>query len=233
MGLLPSARSKTHSRRLACGTRPSATPSHTRPCSIPSSIPAALAAFPRFVGAPSDPAALHRARSGVSGRALPRRSDVGQLTRAFACLAALCWSYGCAREVIPNTHVEDTTRNRKVLEFVENYRLAVEARDAASLLALTSRNYFDDMGTPRGDDDVDYDTLRDGLERMKHEVLAARYQISYRGLTYLPDRVLVDVLYTGWFRVSTPDGPHWERRLEPHRLVLASEQGQYKLVSGM
>ena len=141
---------------------------------------------------------------------------------------------GCAHQNIPNTHVEDTSENREVIEFVEKYRKAVEDRDVTTLLRMSSRFYFDDMGTPGGDDDVDYDGLRLALERMRKDVLAARYQISYRGLTYTPnDRVLVDLLYTGWFKVETPEGAQWRRRLEPHRIVLAREDGRLMILSGM
>jgi hypothetical protein len=141
---------------------------------------------------------------------------------------------GCATKHIPNTYVEDTQENREVIDFMEKYRKAVEDRDTGALLSMTSKGYFDDMGTPSGDDDVDYDGLRAGLERMRAEVLAARYQISYRGLTYITDnRVLVDLVYTGWFKVETPKGPEWRRRLEPHRIVLAREDSRLKIVSGM
>jgi hypothetical protein len=99
---------------------------------------------------------------------------------------------------------------------------------------LASRNYFDDMGTPSGQDDIDYDGLRAALERLREEVLGARYQISYRSVTFATDnRVLVDMLYTGWFRVNSSEGPTWKRRLEPHRIILAREDGQYRILSGM
>jgi hypothetical protein len=45
--------------------------------------------------------------------------------------------------------------------------------------------------------------------------------------------VLVDVLYTGWFRINGNEGPEWKRRLEPHRMVLAREDGSYRITSGM
>jgi hypothetical protein len=141
---------------------------------------------------------------------------------------------GCAHSKIPNTEVEDTDVNREVVDFVERYRKAMERRDIATLLGMASRNYFDDMGTPTGDDDVDYDALRIGLGRLRNDVLDARYQIRYRGLSYIAnDRVLVDLLYTGWFKVETPEGVEWRRRLEPHRMVLARENDTYKIVSGM
>ena len=152
-------------------------------------------------------------------------------------LLAICGAAtvsACATQQIPNTQVEDTAQNREVVEFVEEYRIAVEQRDTAKLLALASRDYFDDMGTPGGEDDIDYPTLEAGLQRLREEILGARYQISYRGVTYAStERVLVDVLYTGWFKVDTPDGTQWRRRLEPHRLVLGREAEEYKILSGM
>lgn len=142
-------------------------------------------------------------------------------------------SVGCGTQNIPNTHVEDTEANRQILDFVEVYRLAVQKRDSAQLLKLASKDYFDDMGTPSGDDDIDYEALEAGLTRIREEVLSARYQISYRSITRTNDRVLVDLLYTGWFRVETTDGPRWRRRLEPHRIVLAQNGDEFEIMSGM
>jgi hypothetical protein len=140
----------------------------------------------------------------------------------------------CEPTLIPNTRVEDNSQNREVLEFIERYRTAIESRNSAALLALASQNYFDDNGTPAGKDDMDYDGLKGALARMREEVLGARYQISYRAVTFDSEhRVLVDMLYTGWFRINTADGPEWKRRLEPHRIVLAREDGQFRILSGM
>jgi hypothetical protein len=148
--------------------------------------------------------------------------------------AVILGGAGCGQKNIPNTRVEDTEANREVIDFVEKYRHAVEDRDIAALLNMASKFYYDDMGTPTGDDDVDYDTLKVGLDRLRNDVIAARYQISYRGLTYVSDqRMLVDLLYTGWFKVNTAEGPQWRRRLEPHRIVVAREDGNLLIVSGM
>jgi hypothetical protein len=164
----------------------------------------------------------------VAGMCIPTGS-----IRALASLACL-WLCACEPTLIPNTRVEDTGDNREVVEFIERYRQAVESRNVPALLAMASANYFDDMGTPGGDDDIDFDGLQVGLTRLREEVIGARYQISYRAVTYVPDqRVLVDLLYTGWFRVNTADGPQWKRRLEPHRIVLAREDRGYRIMSGM
>jgi hypothetical protein len=141
---------------------------------------------------------------------------------------------GCAAQDIPNTRIKDTEQNREIVDFVEQYRKAVESRDTATLLGMASKYYYDDMGTPAGEDDVDYDALETGLQRLRTDVLAARYQISYRGLTYVADnRMLLDLLYTGWFKINTPDGPQWRRRLEPHRIVIAREDGHLRILSWM
>jgi hypothetical protein len=159
---------------------------------------------------------------------------VRQTSLLIGLFGALLLAGGCSHEPIPNTRVEDNEANREVVDFVEKYRKAVETRDIATLMALASRDYFDDMGTPTGADDIDYEALKAGLVRLRQEVIDARYQISYRSLTYMPnDRVLVDLLYTGWFKVNTSTGPEWRRRLEPHRIVLAREERDYRIVSGM
>ena len=156
------------------------------------------------------------------------------MLRTLPLLIALAALSACEPTLIPNTRIEDTGDNREVVEFIERYRLAIESRNTSALLALASKNYFDDMGTPGGRDDIDYDGLKQALERLREEVLGARYQISYRAVTFdTQSRVLVDMLYTGWFRVNTNDGPVWKRRLEPHRIVLAREDGQLRILSGM
>ena len=156
------------------------------------------------------------------------------ILRAVFLLVGLGALSACEPTLIPNTRIEDTGENREVVEFIERYRLAIESRNTNALLALASRDYFDDMGTPSGLDDIDYDGLKEALGRLREEVLGARYQISYRAVTFdTASRVLVDMLYTGWFRINTSDGPVWKRRLEPHRIVLAREDGNLRIVSGM
>jgi hypothetical protein len=164
----------------------------------------------------------------------PRNLFSSGAARLSVCAFALASLVACEPTLIPNTRVEDTSANREVLDFIETYRKAIESRNTPQLLALASLNYFDDMGTPAGSDDIDYDGLKAGLSRMREEVLGARYQISYRAVTFDNEqRVLVDMLYTGWFRINTSEGPEWKRRLEPHRIVLAREDGRYRILSGM
>ncbi len=146
----------------------------------------------------------------------------------------------CAAQ-IPNTTVEDTPENREVVAFVERYRRAVEARDVRALLEMASPRYLDDNGTPGGDDDLDYDGLREKLSAWRDRVLDVRYEIKYRRVTYDRDKIFVEFRYTASFRVATPDGSErWARRLGDHRLILTPERDQegesgggFLILSGM
>ena len=152
-------------------------------------------------------------------------------TFALSLLACIA----CTHDVIPNTDVKDTPETREVVSFVEKYRQAVVARDVQRLVALAAADYYDDMGTPQGDDDVDLEGLRERLKRtFGPELLAVHYDIRYRDVTFLPTKVLVDYTYIGRFRLNTPEGSRWERRLADNRMVLSRKgSGAYSIASGM
>lgn len=151
-----------------------------------------------------------------------------------ALLVTAVLAGGCTHDVIPNTDVEDTSENREVIDFVEQYRQALNARNVGALLRLTSEAYFDDMGTPSTADDLDFGGLSAKLSRWNAEVLDVRYDIRYRSVTFAElDRIFVDFTYTGRFKVRTPDGDRWSRRLRDNRLILMRESGELRILSGM
>jgi hypothetical protein len=160
------------------------------------------------------------------------------MSRALSVLlllgVAVC-TPACTHTTIPNTDVEDSPESRDVVDFVEKYRQAVVSRNVSQLLGLVANDYYDDMGTPQGDDDVDREVLKERLEQtFGPELLAVHYDIRYRDVVFLPTKVLVDYTYIGRFRVSTPDGSRWERRLADNRMVLAKKKdGTYQIMSGM
>lgn len=141
----------------------------------------------------------------------------------------------CAHEKIPNTDVKDTPEAREVIAFVEQYRVAVVKRDVPKLLSMASPDYYDDMGTPQGDDDVDLEGLKERLQAtFGPDLLSVHYDIRYRDVVFLPTKVLVDFTYIGRFRINTHEGARWERRLADNRMVLVKrDDGQYQIASGM
>jgi len=123
-----------------------------------------------------------------------------------ALLASASAASGCITGTIPNTEVPDTSENREVINVAERYRHAVEQRDARALLALAAPSYFEDGGTPQGDDDYGYDGLRRLLSVWSDEVRAVRYEVRYRRVTFEREgnRALVDFTYTGSFTLRRP-----------------------------
>lgn len=173
---------------------------------------------------------------------VPPVSKAATMNRRFLLAAALLVPtlVGCGA-TIPNTTVEDTPENREVVQFVEEYRRAVEDRDVGQLLQLASARYLDDNGTITGSDDLDYDSLREKLSGWRDRVLDVRYEIKYRRVSYDQSRIYVEFRYTASFRVTTPDGEdRWARRLGDHRLVLTREEpeaegdtGPLRILAGM
>jgi hypothetical protein len=112
----------------------------------------------------------------------------------------------CVTGNIPNTDVPDTHENRGVIDIAERYRRAVEQRDVRGLLTLAAPNYFEDGGTPQGDDDYGYDGLRRLLGVWSDEVREIRYEMRYRRVSFEHegDRAMVDYTYTGSFTLRRP-----------------------------
>jgi hypothetical protein len=163
-----------------------------------------------------------------------KRFGVGVLQRLLA-LGVLISASGCTRDKIPNTDVDDSPEARDVITFVEKYRSAVIDRSVPQLMSMAAKDYFDDMGTPQGDDDVDLDGLKERLEAtFSTDLLSVHYDIRYRDVVFLPTKVLVDYTYIGRFRIQAPTGSRWERRLADNRMILTKTKGGgYVIASGM
>lgn len=176
--------------------------------------------------------------------------------------AFLLSSLACATGRIPNTDVPDTSFNREIIAFCERYRRAVEARDTRTLLSLASPRYFEDGGTPAGDDDYGYEGLRRLLDVWREEVKQVRYEIRYRRITVDPqdpNRVHVDYTYSGSYTLqarsrapeveaqrpslaidpvrgpvtSQEDNEAWYRRVADNRLELERSGNEWRIVAGM
>lgn len=142
---------------------------------------------------------------------------------------------GCTREVIPNTDVEDTDFNRGVVEFCEDYRHAVERRNVALLLRLADPKYYEDGGSTDTSDDLDYAGLKAYLETKFRDVKAIRYEVRYREVSRgRNEEVFVDYTYSASYKIPTPKGDVWRRRVADNRLELKPEgHGGYRILAGM
>ena len=158
------------------------------------------------------------------------RSLVGTpaLALVFASLA------GCTPSLIPNTDVEDTTPNKKVITFCETYRHGVEEKNVGLLLKLASERYYEDGGNTSAEDDIDYAGLKDYLAGTFVKTSAVRYEIRYRRVTFTQnDKVYVDYTYSASYKLPGVKTEEWRHTVADNRLVLIPDGDQYKILSGM
>lgn len=157
------------------------------------------------------------------------------LVRIYAGLTILWLLSGCTRQLIPNTDVDDTPLNRKVVEFCEEYRRAVERRNVGLLLKLAAPSYYEDGGNIDPSDDLDYAGLREYLHDRFLNTKAIRYEVRYRRVGLGRNKtVFVDYTFSASYKLATEEGDVWRRTVADNRLELVqNEDGDYRIAAGM
>lgn len=141
---------------------------------------------------------------------------------------------GCSTTYIPNTDIEDTSDNRKVVRFCEGYRHAVEDKNVGLLLKLASPRYYEDGGNANTEDDIDASGLKDYLTTTFMKTQAIRYEIRYRKITLTEnERVLVDYTYSASYRLPGVKNEEWRHTVAENRLELTKDGETFKILSGM
>lgn len=156
------------------------------------------------------------------------------VARSALLVASLGALAGCSKTFIPNTDVEDTSDNRKVVQFCEQYRHAVEEKNVGKILSLVSPRYFEDGGNTADEDDLDYEGFKQYLTSSFIKAEAIRYEIRYRHVNFTPtNRVLVDYTYSASWRIPGLKGEEWKHTVADNRLELVPEGESYKVIAGM
>jgi hypothetical protein len=141
---------------------------------------------------------------------------------------------GCSKTYIPNTDVEDSSFNRKVVSFCEEYRHAVEEKNVPKLLSMASPLYHEDGGTPAGDDDMDYEGLKEYLTALFTKASDIRYEMRYRRISIADNQhVYVDYTYSASYKMPGIAGDEWKHKVEENRLDLVVDGDSFKIVAGM
>jgi hypothetical protein len=155
-------------------------------------------------------------------------------SRILLLIGIVFAAQGCTHQYIANTDVEDTDFNRKVIDYCEQYRHAVEQRSVPRLLKMAAPSYFEDGGNVDASDDMNYDDLKKYLEDEFSRTTAIRYEIHYREvLDGRKNTVLVDYTYSASYKIPTTHGDVWRRRVADNRLQLAREGEGFRILSGM
>lgn len=150
----------------------------------------------------------------------------------------LATAAACSTKHIPHTTVEDTEENRSILRVVERYRDALQTRDVDAILSLTSSKYYDNSGTPDPSDDVNYEGLKEFLQ--KHFDKLETLQVDFMVHKIAPDednenKVYVEYRYVSRYQLKLPSGEQ-QWHVDPDvldRLTLIKEGGDWKILSGL
>lgn len=161
------------------------------------------------------------------------------LLTVLPVLAAL--ACGSSTAHIPGTEIPSTETNRSLIERVEEYRTAVERKDAAALLLMADERYWEDSGTPTGEDDYGYEGLKQVLASRFQEAESIRYAVRYKRIRQrgcedegVPCRAFVDVLIDASYTVPDERGnlKRHDKR-DQNQLVLERVGERWKFLSGM
>lgn len=140
----------------------------------------------------------------------------------------------CSKDYIPNTDLEDTEENRKVVSFCEEYRRAVELRNVGLLLKLAHSRYYEDGGNIDTSDDLDRAGLAEYLNGKFRDAKALRYEIRYRRVTKgRKGEVFIDYTYSASYKIPTEKGDMWRRTVADNRLEIMPKGDSYLILAGM
>ncbi len=154
------------------------------------------------------------------------------MSRRLATALAAAGLLACAHN-IPNTEIRDTPDTRAIVAVIDDYRQALERRDAGAVLKLVSPQYFDDQGTPDPADDMDYAQLAKALPTDLAKLPAVRVDIGVKQVEVNDGKGYADLFFDSHYRVATPRAEIPKSASDVNRMTFRKENGAWKITSGL
>jgi hypothetical protein len=136
---------------------------------------------------------------------------------------------GCAAHKIPGTDIDETSDTNAIIEVVGKYNTAIDAQDAAGILALVDKSFYDDAGTLTPEDDLDYATLKTKLPVMLQKFQDVRVRITVKTLNVVGDKASLVYNYVITFRI----GQKVSTDSDIKRMDFKRVGGVWKIVKGV
>ncbi|MCY1015374.1 nuclear transport factor 2 family protein [Pyxidicoccus sp. MSG2] len=155
------------------------------------------------------------------------------MLKRFLALSVLSLLAACAPKRIPGTEIQDTNDTRAILKVMEQYRSALEARDAAAIQALLTKDFREDAGTPsEPDDDLTAANVGPYLENLFKALQSPKVELDVRRVE-VGENVAAAIYYwkASWRMPGLSSKPQRESELE--QMVLRREDGTWKILSGI
>jgi hypothetical protein len=147
-------------------------------------------------------------------------------------VCALLVFAACTPRNIPGTQIPDTEDARAILNVMERFRAALEAKDAKALQGLVSKSFRDNSGTEDPEDDLTYDNLPQALPALFARIEAPKVDMDIRQVEVKKNGVATVIYYWNatWRAPALLDKPQRDSELE--QMVLQKEDGTWRIVTG-
>jgi len=139
----------------------------------------------------------------------------------------------CSHNLIPGTDIPDQPETRAVLDVFAKYKLAIEARDADGIFALTAPSYFDAGDASHARAPMDYEAMKKKVAQDLTAVKSVRLDLTVRDLQVRGSKANIDYFATVSYAVAVPTGERWKRESDDARLQFLKIGGQWKIVAGL
>lgn len=142
---------------------------------------------------------------------------------------------GCSPKKIPGTELDDTSDTRAVLDVMQKYRAAVEARNVDAILKLADPSFRDDGGSSTPEDDFDYQSLAPKMSTRFSKVAELRLDLSVRRIEFDDDAKKARVTYSYQMSFKMPEysgRTQSENDIKQMYLKRVGEQ-EWKITSGI
>ncbi|MFE8596853.1 nuclear transport factor 2 family protein [Archangium violaceum] len=147
-------------------------------------------------------------------------------------VCALLVLAACGPRNIPGTQILDTNDSRAILKVMEQYRSALEARDAKAIQGLVSKSFRDNAGTDDPADDLTYENMPEALPALFSRIDSPRLTMDIRKVDVRSNGVATVIYYWNatWRAPGLLDKPQRDAELE--QMVLQKEDGHWRIVAG-
>jgi hypothetical protein len=126
----------------------------------------------------------------------PAVLEAEMFARGLVVATVAVLAVGCTPKKIPGTELDDTDDTRAILDVMEKYRVALEKRDAQSIIGLAHESFKDDGGSANPDDDYDYHDLYTKLPDTLKRLGDIRLEFNVRKIELSEDSESARATYT-------------------------------------